>query len=470
MIGAAVGVLAGMVVPAVIGVCLLRLVARSEGWARLTFELPVGLALGLGVTGALSFLGFVISDRPTVLLELGLLFALLWARRRTDAPALLAPERSPGGWRRTAGAAALVIVGAAAVVWASEAWTMDHGAWDAWDIWNMRARFLYRAGEGWERAFAETLHWAHPHYPPLWPSAVARGFALAGHESTWVPRAMGLVFTVATVALLAATVTRARGAAQGTLAALTLVATPFFVRHGASQYADVPIAFFFLATFAFMAWHDEARSGRGFMVLAGLSASLALLTKNEGAIVLVGVIASRAWIAGRRGGRARLWREATAFGAGALPGAGLWLLFKLSYAHTAVNYDFFVPDPVFHHGVGPMEFLTTQLNDPVRWRGMATAWGRWILDFDDGWPVPLTLGLAVYAAVMGRTARPPLGVAGALAIWALILSLAFVAWSRWEIVDHMDALQRLMIQLLPTALLGFFLTVRAPFEIPDDRR
>ncbi|MBN2438901.1 MAG: hypothetical protein JXL20_09920, partial [Deltaproteobacteria bacterium] len=42
-----------------------------------------------------------------------------------------------------------------------------HGKWDAWLIWNMHARFLFRGGEHWRDAFASGLDWSHWDYPLL---------------------------------------------------------------------------------------------------------------------------------------------------------------------------------------------------------------------------------------------------------------------------------------------------------------
>jgi len=52
----------------------------------------------------------------------------------------------------------------------------------------------------------------------------------------------------------------------------------------ASQYADVPLAFFCLATLVLLCLADRQEKGRhGFLVLAGLACGMAAWTKNEGA-------------------------------------------------------------------------------------------------------------------------------------------------------------------------------------------
>ena len=77
------------------------------------------------------------------------------------------------------------------------------------------------------------------------------------------------------------------------------------------------------------------------------------------------------------------------------------------------------------------------------------------------------MGLAIYAAWVGLVPRAERSlsrsVGWALLVEALVLSVAFVAWSRWEIRVHMEAVERLLFQALPTGLLGLFLALRAPF-------
>ena len=55
-----------------------------------------------------------------------------------------------------------------------------HGKWDAWLIWNMHARFLYRGGDAWREAFASGLDWSHWDYPLLLPLSIVRGWTLHG--------------------------------------------------------------------------------------------------------------------------------------------------------------------------------------------------------------------------------------------------------------------------------------------------
>ena len=99
---------------------------------------------------------------------------------------------------------------------------------------------------------------------------------------------LGDGFTLAAVGLLAAGVCRLRSRSQGLLAGAVLLGTKAFVMLGAAQYADVPLAFFILASVLLLALDDAAeQSSPGLVLLAGLCAGLAAWTKNEGLLFLV---------------------------------------------------------------------------------------------------------------------------------------------------------------------------------------
>ena len=70
-----------------------------------------------------------------------------------------------------------------------------HGEWDAWAIWNMRARFLYRSGSNWLNAFSNIYGWSHPDYPLLLSSNVARIWHYCKGETTIGPIFIAFLFT-----------------------------------------------------------------------------------------------------------------------------------------------------------------------------------------------------------------------------------------------------------------------------------
>ena len=132
-------------------------------------------------------------------------------------------------------------------------WTRPHGDWDAWKTWNLKARFLHCGTPLWKSMFRPELETSLPDYPLLLPGAVARLWSALGEESTAVPIAIAGFFAFGAVALLAAAATLLRGWRTGLFAGLALAGTSTFVKQGAWQMADVPLAFFFLAAVALTA-------------------------------------------------------------------------------------------------------------------------------------------------------------------------------------------------------------------------
>ena len=123
------------------------------------------------------------------------------------------------------------------------------GGWDAFSIWNLRARFLLHTAT-WKFAVTPFPVGTHMEYPLLLSSVVARGWTYAGSPSPTMPIATAFVFAVGLVLLLVSTLALARGTSAGLLAGVVLLASPAFMTQAPSEYADVPLAFFFLAALA----------------------------------------------------------------------------------------------------------------------------------------------------------------------------------------------------------------------------
>ncbi|EKD83113.1 MAG: hypothetical protein ACD_39C00875G0001 [uncultured bacterium] len=174
---------------------------------------------------------------------------------------------------------ALFIMAATSVTLFS--FSLPHGKWDAWAIWNLRARFIYRAGASWTAAFSEHISFSHTDYPLLLPLSVTKGWLYAGFETLASPMTIGIVFSAAVLLLLFGAVMAMRGPVAAIFAATALTSTPFFLEMSASQYADVPLSFFLLASLIMISLYTRAPKP-GTLALAGLNAGFAAWTKNEG--------------------------------------------------------------------------------------------------------------------------------------------------------------------------------------------
>jgi hypothetical protein len=181
----------------------------------------------------------------------------------------------------------------ACLSFALESRIYPEGQGDAWAIWNLRARSLFRGGEQWRNAFSGTLTLSLPDYPLLLPGLVARSWIYTGTETQDVPVGIAALFTFATVGLLTAALSALAGRDKALVAGIVLLGTTSFIKLGAAQYADMPIAFFFLASIVLACMQDQLpMSGT---VLLGISAALAAWTKNEGLLFFALLLIAMKW-------------------------------------------------------------------------------------------------------------------------------------------------------------------------------
>jgi hypothetical protein len=224
----------------------------------------------------------------------------------------------------------LVLVTAGAAILFTRLTLLDpHGQWDAWAIWNLRARFLWRAGPDWAQVFTTAPGWSHPDYPLLLPLSVVRLWWYAGIETTMGPALLAALFTCSTVALLVSALWVVAGSTAGILGGLALIGLPAFVVHGASQYADTPLGFFILASVTLVCLRHCLPAPPGAAtVLAGVAAGLAAWTKNEGVLFAVALLVSTGVVAAQRAGPPGAARELGLLGCGLLPVLSVVLAFK----------------------------------------------------------------------------------------------------------------------------------------------
>ena len=181
------------------------------------------------------------------------------------------------------------------------------GGWDAWAIWNFKARWLARAGSAWSEILTNPIFGtSHPDYPLLLPLSVSRLWTMTGGMPLTVPQAFGVGAAAVTATLLVGATRMLCGPMSAAVAGAGLLALPPFLAASATQLADVPLACCYLATLVALAVGAHGAPGRWF-ALAGLSAGAAVWTKNEGDRFFVCALACQLATAARSGAG---WREA----------------------------------------------------------------------------------------------------------------------------------------------------------------
>ena len=219
-------------------VAILVVVARaSESRREALIWLPVAAGCGLGLSSIVwwGLLVAGITSRQTiVILDVGLWLCLIGIgaalprRRRSAAP----PSSIEPASRYAAAAAGLVLAGASATAlatFASQSIVFPHGEWDAWAIWNLRARFFFHGfPDLWRNAFDVALSDSHPNYPLLLPLSIARVWTFAGADSVGVPVVWAAAFTAGAAYVAGASVARTRGRTAGMFAGAAGTREPGF--------------------------------------------------------------------------------------------------------------------------------------------------------------------------------------------------------------------------------------------------
>ena len=282
---------------------LLMLLANPAGeleprWAALLLELGLGAGFGMAIVSLLFFVLILVhAALPMVMFpaEAALLIAsaglLLLGIKRRSGKRL--GSNAPGfWWYRILGGALVVQVLLVAAAMTNTARTSPYGNWDAWAIWNLRAKYLAGPGDTWKRAFSPLLVFSHPDYPPLLSGFVAQVWKFSGRgTANLVPSLTAAAFAASVLVLLVSALTLVRGTGSGLLAGLVLLSPSSFLMLPMSQYADVPLSFYYLATLvlALLSARSEGSRKAGLAALAGASASLAawtnLINSSEARIV-----------------------------------------------------------------------------------------------------------------------------------------------------------------------------------------
>ena len=172
-----------------------------------------------------------------------------------------------------------------------------NGYWDAWMIWNLRAKYLAAPGEAWTRAFFPLV--PHSDYPLLTSGFVAHLWKFSdGETSTLAPMLTAAVFAASVLALLVSALAMVRGTGSAPLAGLTLMTSSSFCMQSMSQYADVPLSYYYLATLtlALLSASSEGSRKAILAAMAGAFASFAAWTKNEGLVFFLLSLAVYAFI------------------------------------------------------------------------------------------------------------------------------------------------------------------------------
>jgi hypothetical protein len=427
----------------------------------------LGVGIGLGLSSLVFFAWLALGGGTSAvfaLCELGLLILLAGVARyarsrhrsRTPDPVRRDPASTTTNHPLLSLALWLGVVGATIAFGAHSA-VSPQGGWDAWMTWNMHARAIVRGGDHWREVLTSLPGWSHPDYPLLVPGSVARMWTYLGQETPLAPVSVAMLFTFATAGLLYSSVSILRSRTQGTLAVLLLLGTKFFILHGTSQYADVPFGYFLLATLALLAltetWPEDRAS---LLVLVGLTLGLSAWTKNEGMLLLPVVIVGYGLAIVRTRGWHTGLNDARAFAIGLAPVLAMIVWFKISLAPP----NDLMADQGFRR-------MGERLLEGSRYLQVLGGAAHAFLEITAmGILGPLLLG---YFLCAGRAPAGPWRLGARIAAIVLVLMLAGYATVLLTapaplLATNIRSMNRLLLQLWPSMLFAYFLTLRTVEE------
>ena len=438
---------------------------RHTTWEDLLLRVCLGAGVGHGITSCLFFLWLLLhgrADRSYLAVEAVVLAILLGAfllrgRARTaPAPAAPPPPPAPLRYGRLVTAAFLASLGVAVVLIVDSVLRLPHGTgWDAWSIYGIRARAIILGGNQWRDAFSGLLLWSHPDYPLLLPLSTARVWLYAGSEIRPAQAILTAVFALATVGVLYATLATLRSRTQGCLAGLVLMGFTTFVDYAASAYADVPLLFFFAATFALIALRQQpGLESHRWLVLAGLTVGLAAWTKNEGLLFVICFLVAHLVVNVSAARRGSYPRELLFLGLGLLPVLAIILYFKAR-----------LPPPNDLMAAFGRRTLAN-LRDPHRYLRIARAF-RAQLTYYSGHGVSFANLLPIYLVCMGATLQHRKSMTQMGLTLCLMMAGCFFVYvtTPYDLGWHLDtSLDRVLMQQWPGFVLLYFLAALTPEE------
>jgi len=285
-------------------------------------------ALALGVFSSLSFLwqwlvgGASRISSMLALVAAGTAAVRLYVYLRRCAPQ--APARLGAGWMLLGTAC-----GAAGYWYARLAAGAPHGGWDAWAIWNLHARFLYRGGPAWKDLFDPALGWSMNAYPLLIPGLVDGVWKILGSEAQAVPAVIAGLFAMLAIGITSSGVSAITEDRRAWLAGLVLLGTPSFLLLSSAQMADAPLSVYMLATVVLLRFAEVWPQARTPMLaLAGFAAGCAAWTKMEGLVFVAVVFGGLLILAAAQGTWRDYWKDGLRIASGAAPMLILVLSFR----------------------------------------------------------------------------------------------------------------------------------------------
>jgi hypothetical protein len=433
-----------------VGFALAHVLWKDADLPAMLLKLSLGVPLGLAISAGLFFVAAWAGISPLYYSWIEfvgtLVLAALFVWRKIFVQRKDFRFANPS-WPDLLGIA-ILITGAALSIGAFLFYARQHpyGFEDAWSIWNLPARMIFRQNSADILIHSESFNPFHPDYPVALSLNVAWGWFITGREVTRVPSAIELVSTFTPAILLLAALSKWKSSLAGMLAALVVVISPDLAS-AVGQYADPLLALHMVAAAALFYGYMKSRTD-GLMILAGLLAGYSAWVKNEGLlfiVVFVIVCLLAAWK------KIIDWKALKYLAIGLLIPILTVALFKLVVASQndilAGNASFF-----------------QQIFDFSRWSLIAKSFAIRTFGYAN-WPISMVLILFFYALLVGFDSRET-----SYQVLLLLLVLGQIAGyffiyliSPHDLELHINtSIKRRVFHVFPIIILWLFVALRTP--------
>lgn len=155
------------------------------------------------------------------------------------------------------------------------------GGWDAWACWNLKAKFLYLGGKDWKNVFDPLLWGSSPHYPLLLPLINVWGWSFFNLPDFQIPFITSVIFSFLTASLLYSALRPVTKNFVALAAPFLMLSSLFFIKLAGSQYADIVLGYYLLASIICLVKSQLSRS-KSWVLLSGIFLGILSFSKPEG--------------------------------------------------------------------------------------------------------------------------------------------------------------------------------------------
>jgi hypothetical protein len=457
--------LLGIILPFFIGSAIILILFPKYSLKSISFVLTVclGTGVGLGITSSLTFMWLNYHGKLTTgyfFFELGIaLFIAFFACYRflslkqnvNDILLISKKEYSKIRWLNNF--FYFLLVSSIFLFFLKTFGDLTYGKWDAWAIWNFRARWLFRGDTQWTYAFSKYVLDSHPDYPLLIPVSIFRLWYLIGKDIVTIPILIAGFYTFGSILLISSSISIIRGKNQGNIAGIFMLLATNYLKFGTWQYADIPLAFYILSTVILLSLKELfPKAALRIMFLTGLTVSCAAWTKNEGILFLCLFIFVNTVSDFKVINWKRALKEAFSFLVGLAPILITVVFFKLKVAP---------PNDIFN--LNNITSIYNYLSQPDRYKQIFIAYVKSITLFNGG----IIFLVVLYLLISGfeKTYFYQRQFLSGIALLLLLLGGYFFSFliSPNSLDWHLNsALDRLLIHTWPSWVFLFFYCVKGP--------